>query len=234
MHENLHEKTIGVDFKHKTFEIDRHNTKVCLHFYDTSGDPQYTDVTSSYFINVQAFLICYDMTDLSSFTNCQYWLDEINNRLLNHYSTVDANNNKKLLTILVGCKSDLATQKKIPHKMAYKYARTNGYALFYETSSKDASNQNDLWSNLCMELISNYINYLKYQKYLFDLISLDSSPCTQLSVLKDSMCIDALTTITQVHFRCAKENLNIQQILTNVANSKRKNLQTKRFFDFYF
>lgn len=73
-------KTIGVDFKREDIVLEDSNVSVSLSFFDTSGDEKYRLITLSYIHNVQAFIICYDVQNMDSFLNCQYWLDEINKR----------------------------------------------------------------------------------------------------------------------------------------------------------
>ncbi len=171
---------------------------------------------------------------------CKFWLENINKNLENSFTVINNQklhvNNSKLLLILVGCKNDYVSkiEKKVEvsWKEATKFARENGFCFFFETSARDRTNINHLTYHICMELIANYINYLKCSKEIFDLIAINSFP-NSFSVLKDSMSIDALTTTTQVHFNCAKEKLNLHNILINFINSKRKNLQTKNVFDFY-
>jgi len=234
-------KTVGVDFKRKIFEIEKTNTKVLVNFYDTSGNPKYDEITTSYFFNVQLFLMCYDVTDINSFMSCKLWIEKINKSLENNFTFVNDRkldlNNKKLLMILVGCKNDFVSriEKKIQvtQNEAIKFAKENDFSLFLETSARDRSSITHLTYCICMELISNYINYLKYSKEIFDLISINSFPSTRFSVLKDSMSLDAITSLTQVHFNCTKEKLNLHNILINFINSKRKNLLTKSFFDIY-
>lgn len=69
--------TVGVDFKRENFLLDQSNINVSLAIYDTSGDQKYRFITLSYIENVQAFIIAYDVTNIESFNNCQYWLEEI-------------------------------------------------------------------------------------------------------------------------------------------------------------
>jgi len=87
--------TIGVDFKREDFILEKSNVKVSLNFFDTSGDNKYNFITFSYIENVQAFIITYDVQNMQSFQNCQYWLDEI----LKRQDTGRENGNLNLLGI---------------------------------------------------------------------------------------------------------------------------------------
>jgi hypothetical protein len=180
------------------------------------------------------------VTDIKSFASCKLWLEMINKTLINSFSFVNDRkldlNNKKLLLILVGCKNDYLNQienrVQVTSKEATKFAKENGFSLFFETSSRDRHNIKKLSEHINMELISNYINYLRFNKEIFDDIAINSFPSTRYSVIKDSMSLNALTTLDEVHFNCSKEILNLHNVLINISNSKRKNLQSKSFFDF--
>lgn len=222
---NNNNGTIGVDYKRKMFNLERSNVKVGLNIYDTSGSEQFKEITFSYLVNVQAFLIIYDVTSMKSFSNCQYWMDEIHKR-----------NSSQVIKILVGCKNDTGseTRPQVPAKKAREFAKKNGFLLFYETSAKDNLNIKILFDDLCMELISNYIKFLNFQQSTFDLVS---TPCTSKSYMLDdnSMSIAALSSKSDVFFNCKSESLNCNHIILNSTNSKRKNLQQTKLsiFDFF-
>jgi hypothetical protein len=147
------------------------------------------------------------------------------------------NRNKDLIKILVGCKNDLnlnSTEKEVSTKKAKKFAKQNGFVLFFQTSSKDNLNIKELYEQICLELITNYVSFLNYQQSLIDFIQ---SPCTETSPLTPmKKSIYALSTKTDVYFNCKTENLNFNHVILNNMNSKRKNLQSgnSHFFDFTF
>ncbi len=74
------ERTVGVDFKRHGLVLAESNVSVALSFYDTSGDQLYRHITLSYIDNVQGYIIAYDVHNMESFVNCQYWLHEITRR----------------------------------------------------------------------------------------------------------------------------------------------------------
>jgi small GTP-binding protein len=224
--------TVGVDFKRKTFILDHNNVKIGLNFFDTSGNQKFRPITKSYYLNVQAFIIAYDVNKMESFLSCQQWLDEINTT---YFSNSDQKTNQnKLIKILVGCKDDLNTshsdshQPKVPSKKAKDFAKKNGFILFYETSAKSNLKIKELFDELCLELISNYLNFLNYQRTLIDLATLpDEFKKFMLNKAKNTMPLPALTSKENVYFDCQSESLNCNHIILNNTNSKRKNLQTK-------
>lgn len=231
-------KTIGVDFKRKVFEMEKSSIKCCINFFDTSGADEFRDVTKSYLQNVQAFIVCYDCNDAKSFNNCKYWNDELNKLALKNNLNESAQSNEKhLIKILVGCKNDLTNPKEsqvqVSTKTAKQFAKKNGFLLQYETSAKDNLKIKELFDELCMELISNYINFLNFQRLTFEFISPDTGSSKSYSASKNQLPLTALTTKTDVYFSVNDEILNCNHIIINNANSKRKNLQAKGFFDFF-
>jgi small GTP-binding protein len=258
--------TVGVDFKSEIFQLDKSNVRVLLNFYDTSGAEQYRSIAQSYCTeNVCAFIITYDVKNLNSFLNCQYWLDEITKRhkCNNNYNNNEKqeNNKKKkvvkkltkcdhLIKILVGCKNDSAGDNQQPvvvsTKKAKSFAKKNGFCLFFETSAKDNLNIRELFEEVSMELISNYIKYLNSLETTMSMVSV---PCTNnnnnnnitstttnnnnLMPYHQIIPVRALSSMSDVYYNVKTEQLNCNHIILNNKNSKRKNLQCKGLLDFF-
>lgn len=228
--------TVGVDFQSMVFNLERSQIRVGLNFFDTSGAEIYRSIAKSYFYNVQAFILAYDVNDMNSFLNCKNWLDEIASvhSTLSHHNTISCSTD--LIKILVGCKSDLTggeTQKAaVSSKKARKFAKQNGFVLFFETSAKNNLNIKELFEEMCLELISNYIKFLNYQQSFIEFLS---RPCTDKSPLVPAS-VYAISSTSDVYFNCQTESQNFNHIIMNSINAKRKNLQTEgnNFFDFSF
>ena len=67
--------TIGLDFKTKTIAVDKKLIK--LHIWDTAGQERFRTIPSGFSANPHGIILCYDVTDQSSFTNIKHWLEEI-------------------------------------------------------------------------------------------------------------------------------------------------------------
>lgn len=232
--------TIGVDFKSKIFNLDKSQVKVRLQFYDTSGSPDYRNICLSYLFCVQAYMIIYDVNSIPSFLNCQLWLDEISKAKYKVFYDLGDNINigsDGLIKILVGCKNDLAAnekaQKAVPTKKAKEFARKNGFLLFFETSAIENVNIKELFNELCLELIANYLNYLNFKMEKFSLVVENTN--LDKSLVLNSMSLSALSTKSNVYFNCQSESLNCNHIILNSVNLKRKNLQQKgNFLEFFY
>jgi small GTP-binding protein len=227
-------RTVGVDFKTKAIRLDKSHVRVGLHFSDTSGAECFRHVAKSYFYNVQAFLVMYDVNDMHTFSNCKVWLDEI---VSVHSRISHTNTSTDLIKILVGCKSDLSneSQRAVASKKAKKFAKQNGFVLFHETSGKTGLNVRELFDEMCLELIGNYLRYLNYQQSLIDFVY---RPYTDKSFMLPGAApsLHVISTKFDVCFNCQTESLNCNHIILNNLNSKRKNLQNEsyNFFDFSF
>ena len=85
--------TIGVDLFIKTFHTDNKSFK--LQLWDTAGQENFRCITDQYFRKVSVVLLLFDYSNLDSFKNLPYWINEIKTksfqeiRLLHKYSQND-------------------------------------------------------------------------------------------------------------------------------------------------
>jgi Ras-related protein Rab-33B len=90
---------------------------------------------SHYYRNVHAVLFVYDVTNLASFENLSYWIEEYNKHCgMNNILP------NQIPRILVGNKSDLGSDVRVSTSMAQTFADLHQMPLF-ETSAKDDSRQ---------------------------------------------------------------------------------------------
>lgn len=179
-------------------------------------------------------MILYDVNNLTSFSNCQLWLDEITKpKYKEFYDTSDNDNNDGLIKILIGCKNDQNGSRKepkaVPTKKAREFAKKNGFLLFFETSAKENTNVKELFDEICLELIANYLNYLNFKLSKLSLF-LESTDFERKVAFNSMMSLSAVTSKSNVFFDCKTESLNCGHIILNNLNSRRKNLRTKTFF----
>lgn len=90
---------------------------------------------SHYYRNVHAVLFVYDVTNMQSFENLTYWIDEYNRHCGSQDSTVPR--------ILVGNKCDLLADAKVNTNIAQTFADMHQMPLF-ETSALDDSRQDNV------------------------------------------------------------------------------------------
>lgn len=132
--------TIGVDFKIKTVDI---NSKcVKLQIWDTAGQERFRTITTTYYRGAHGVILCYDITDKTSFSKLPNWLSEIHK-----FAKED------VVVLLVGTKSDLAAKREVSTQEGQDFARSHGMS-FLETSAKT----NVGVSGAFMELATTAVN----------------------------------------------------------------------------
>jgi len=140
-HEN--ESTVGVNFVSKYVETDKYNDIIKLQIWDTAGQERFRSIIKTYYRNVCACIIAYDITNKTSFQNSMYWINEIRQ------------NNDSAKLIIVGNKNDLEDQRKVSFEDGFKLS--NYYnAPFFEVSSRDYVD--DIFDKL-VDLVMEEVNY---------------------------------------------------------------------------
>lgn len=69
------EDTIGVDFEVKSLLLDDY--KIKLQIWDISGERRFRDFLPTYISHARGGLFIYDVTEKTSLTNIDFWLDII-------------------------------------------------------------------------------------------------------------------------------------------------------------
>ena len=135
--------SIGVDFKLKNIELD--NKKIKLQIWDTAGQERFRTITTSYYKGAHAIIICFDITDRSSFEHVRNWMADI-----------DKFAKEGVLRILVGNKCDLENARQVKKEEGNEIA--NKYGIKYlETSAKDTINIEDLFISTAKTLLSKQV-----------------------------------------------------------------------------
>ena len=130
---DTHIRTIGVDFKRKTVDLD--NNKIKLQIWDTSGDPRFESITNSYSRSAHGLIIVYDLTNRASFDQIRKngWIQDRKK-----------NNCPTNCTILVGNKADLKDFRQVNYEEAAQLAKDNGLQ-YIETDTKSGKNIDELF-----------------------------------------------------------------------------------------
>jgi len=133
--------SISVDFKIKTLDVD--GKSVQLQIWDTSGSQKYNNIISSYYKGAQGFILVYNITDLQSFKDLDFWRFEI-----------EKNASKGVYKILVGNKCDMESERKVTVEQGKNYAAENGMK-FFETSAKESTNVSESFITMTREIIKS-------------------------------------------------------------------------------
>jgi small GTP-binding protein len=117
--------TIGIDFKIKSLKI--MDKKVKLRIWDSAGQDKFRTITSSYYKGAQGVMICYAVDNRESFHGIKNWLSQTKQLA-----------NDGVITVLVGCKSDVHPREVSPEE-AERLASEHS-CTYYETSSQLGTN----------------------------------------------------------------------------------------------
>jgi Ras-related protein Rab-33B len=121
------EATIGVDFRERTVDINGEEIK--LQLWDTAGQERFRkSMVQHYYRNVNAVVIVYDVTKMSSFESLPQWIEECDY----HNLTRD------VPRILVGNKCDCKEHQVVKTNAAQRFADIHNMPLF-ETSARDVT-----------------------------------------------------------------------------------------------
>lgn len=66
---------LGIDFKQKIINLD--GVPIKLQIWDTAGQERFRTLTTAYYRGAMGILLLYDVTNLESFNNLTYWLQNI-------------------------------------------------------------------------------------------------------------------------------------------------------------
>lgn len=91
--------SVGIQVERKSVFID--NIEVNLFLYDTAGIERYAEMQKSYYRQGQVGLLCFDLSDLSTFDNALFWYRKA------HEAKSDIG------FVLVGCKEDMIADAQV-------------------------------------------------------------------------------------------------------------------------
>jgi Ras-related protein Rab-1A len=138
--------TIGVDYRFKNIYIDNYNIKIQL--WDTASQERFRCITTNYYRNSHIIIICYDITDIHSFNDLEYWINDCQKNIL-----------EPVIIALCGTKNDLDKKRIISFKDAKNYAEFKNFPYF-EISSKDGNGINYMFESLIKSKL-NDSNFIK-------------------------------------------------------------------------
>ncbi|KAM3128357.1 hypothetical protein pb186bvf_019547 [Paramecium bursaria] len=134
--------TIGIDMRQKTLIIDDQTIKLTI--WDTVGQEKFRSTTNNTFKGAHGFLLCYDISQRSTFENIESWIKSIIENV-----GLDGHN-----IHIIGNKSDLK-ERQVSLEDGQNLAAKYGF-LFSETSAKENINIDDAFTNLTQQVLKRF------------------------------------------------------------------------------
>ena len=143
--QDLHLATIGLDFRLKKIFLEN-NKKVKVQIWDTAGQDRFLAITKNYYRGANGILLVFDITNISSFSHIQNWIEQIKEEA-----------SEKIIIYLVGNKIDCSNSRVVSTEEGKKLADEFGLK-YYETSAKNNENVEIAFLDLIKEIDSKYGN----------------------------------------------------------------------------
>ena len=136
--------TIGVEFATKQITTESGHV-IKAQIWDTAGQDRYRAIASTYYKGAVGALLVYDITKQRTFENIEKWLKELRDHGQEH-----------MCIMLIGNKSDLASERMVNFEDAQVYAEKEQMALL-ETSALDSSNVSAAFECIIKEIYKQQI-----------------------------------------------------------------------------
>ena len=114
-------QTVGLEFGNRIVEVQ--GSRIKLQIWDTAGQERFHSITRAYFRSSAAVFLIFDITNRESFNHLGTWVEDANQL-----------SPKTAITVLVGNKTDLDSQRAVSTAEAKDFADQHGLTLF-ETSA---------------------------------------------------------------------------------------------------
>ena len=124
-------------------QIDVDGRQVILEILDTAGTEQFTAMRELYMKSGQGFLLVFSITSRSSL----HELSELREQLVN------LKDDPNVPIVLVGNKSDLEADRQVSRAAAFAVSQQWGNVPYYETSARRRANVNEVFVDVCRQII---------------------------------------------------------------------------------
>ncbi|XP_059398301.1 ras-related protein Rab-24-like [Carassius carassius] len=148
-----YQNTIGAAFVAKALNVG--DKVITLGIWDTAGSERYEAMSRIYYRGARAAIICYDLTDSSSFGRARFWVKELQN----------CEENCKIY--LCGTKGDLIetdrSMRQVDYHDVQDFADEIG-AQHFETSSKTGKNVDEVFQKVAEDFSSYDLEFMQEEK----------------------------------------------------------------------
>ena len=132
-----------------------HNGKeLSLEIWDTIGQEKYRSLTKMFFKDSSIVILVYDITSEKSFTELNYWYNQIVNEL----------GNQGYILAVVGNKKDLFKQEKVNESRGKEFAKAKNAKFKLSSAKEDPLSFNTFLEQIFAEFIDNNKDKLDNKK----------------------------------------------------------------------
>ncbi|KAM3083883.1 Ras-related protein rsr1 [Clarireedia jacksonii] len=135
------------DSYRKQIEVD--GRQCMLEILDTAGTEQFTAMRELYMKTGQGFLLVFSITSQSSLNE----LSELREQIIR------IKDDENVPIVIVGNKSDLDQDRVVSRQEAFKVSQNWGNAPYYETSARRRANVDEVFIDLCRQIIRRDNNH---------------------------------------------------------------------------
>jgi len=129
------------DSYRKMIEVD--GRQCMLEILDTAGTEQFTAMRELYMKTGQGFLLVFSITSLSSLSELRELREQI----------IRIKDDENIPIVIVGNKSDLEDDRVVSRAKAFAVSQSWGNAPYYETSARRRANVDEVFVDLCRQII---------------------------------------------------------------------------------
>ncbi|EQL31763.1 Ras-like protein Rap-1A [Blastomyces dermatitidis ATCC 26199] len=129
------------DSYRKLIEVD--GRQCVLEILDTAGTEQFTAMRELYMKQGQGFLLVFSITSTSSLSELAELREQI----------IRIKDDENVPIVIVGNKSDLEEDRAVSRSRAFALSQQWGNSPYYETSARRRANVNEVFIDLCRQII---------------------------------------------------------------------------------
>jgi small GTP-binding protein len=133
-----HSNTTGIDFESKLVRINN-GPNVKFQIWDTAGQERYRSLIRTYFRKTNVTLIAFDLTNLSSFINLEYWIEMAKELVPD-----------ECLFVLIGTKADSKDIQVDTRKIEALVNKTG--ITYFEVSAKNCTGVQEVFEYIIEKL----------------------------------------------------------------------------------
>lgn len=134
----------GIDFFIKEVTVDSRTLK--LKMTDTAGQARFDAITKSCFRNTHGIAVLYDITDRDSFKAIR----------AKYLPMIEQNARSNVCRVIIGCKSDLESNRQVSIAEGEALARELG-VRFFETSARTNKNIKEAIDHLARDMKGTFL-----------------------------------------------------------------------------